>query len=736
MSIEPVQSSDSRPPISPQMALRVAALGTIGLVMFGIIFFRLWYLQILTGNRYVHLVSRQQTRPLTIAAPRGEILARNGQVLVGNRTASAVQIVPNELPAGIEAQLERFKEAQLRAAKRSEAANRRLKRYERRYMAQKHPPKHLPAKVHSELALLKRRAEASPKIPLAPLQRSDVRLRALFARLGQVLHLPAKTIDERLIQGLSTTSYAPVTIDASASAAARLTIAERKREFPGVIQRPVSVRYYPYGEFAAQVFGHVGPVNGEELKEGPYKGLPEDTIVGQNGLEYYYDKYLEGTPGEEKILVNANNEPVPSHIPPIEPQAGYSLKTTIDLGLQKAGEEAMREQIAVANAVGKPADGAAFVAIDPLNGEIYAMGSYPSYNPAVFTRPISFAEYDRLVPPGEKPPASGGQPLVDRAAESGYPVGSTFKPIIAIGGLEAGIFNPYENFGGGACLVVAGEEFCNAESGYIGATDLVHALEVSSDTYFYTVGKWAYEHGGTPLQHMAERLGIGRKTGIDLPKELNGVVPDEKWVQELDREEERCTREVGHSCEIVAEPHMLWTVGQSMQLATGQGSLVTSPLQMAVAYSALVNAYRDGGEARVVTPHLGMQIDESNGELVQSLDSGFKIRRRFDLNTTYLDLIFEGIHDAATGPGGTSTSVWQGWNESQYPVYGKTGTAERFGQETQSWYMCYVGNEAHPLVIAATVEQGGYGVEAAAPIARAIAGSFYHQSSGATAKGG
>ena len=733
MSIEPVQSGDSRLPVSPQMALRVAALGTIALVMFGIVFFRLWYLQILTGDRYVNLVSKQQTRPVTIPAPRGEILARNGEVLVGSRTASAVQIVVSELPPGIEGQEERFKEAEKAVAKRIKAAKLRLRRYQSRYAKD---GKHLPHNVRSELQLLKRKAEATPKIPFSPLPRSAVRLRELFARLGQVLHLPAKTIDERVVQGVYTTAYAPVTIDSSASAAARLTIAERKREFPGVIQRPVAVRYYPYGELAAQVFGHVGPVNGKELKKGPFKGLPQGTIVGQNGLEYYYDKYLGGTSGEEKILVNANNEPVPSDIPPIEPKAGYSLKTTIDLNLQKVGERAMREQIAVANAAGKPADGAAFVAIDPLNGEIYGMGSYPSYDPSIFTHPISFAEYNQLAPPGP-PPVSGGEPLINRAAESGYPVGSTFKPIIAIGGLEAGIFNPYEEFGAGTCITEGGEEFCNAESGFLPNVDLVHALEVSSDIYFYTVGKRAYEHGGTPLQQMAEKLGIGRKTGIDLPQEMQGIVPDEKWVKLLDRAEAKCMRENhGERCYKVGEPNELWTIGQSMQLATGQGSLVTSPLQMAVAYSALVNAYRDGGEAKVITPHLGMQIDESNGALVQSLGSQFKIQRHFQLNTTYLDLIFEGIHDAATGPGGTSTNVWQGWNQTQYPIYGKTGTAERFGLETQAWYMCYVGSQAHPIVIAATVEQGGYGDAAAAPIARAIADSFYHQSLSQTATGG
>ncbi len=722
MRIEPVRGAESRLPVPPQIALRVAALGVIALVMFGIIFFRLWYLQILTGNRYVHLVSEQQSRMVPVPAPRGEILARNGEVLVASRTSSAVQVVPSQLPPGIEGQVRAYEAARRAAGERLAAARARLKRYETRYANVKHPRR----VVEAEMAKLRRAAEEEPQIPIAALPSSASRLSSLFRRLGRVLHMPARRIDELVVQGVSTTAYAPVTVDASASAAATITLAERKREFPGVEQRPVAVPYYPYGEMAAQVFGHVGPVSQEELEKGPYKGTEPGTIVGQDGLEYYYDKYLQGTPGKEKILVNSLNEPISEPIPVTQPQAGYSLKTTLDLPLQQAGEQALRGEIKIANEAGRPADAGAFVAMNPINGEIYAMGSYPSYDPEVFTRPISTAEYNRLVPPGP-PPATGGEPLINRAVESGYPVGSTFKPIMAIGALEEGFLNTTEEFGAGKCIVENGEEFCNAESGFLPNVDLVHALEVSSDIYFYTVGKRGFSHPNA-LQRWAKRLGIGRRTGIDLPSELTGVVPNEEWVKKLDAAEERCTREDhGTPCHIVYEPHELWTVGQSMQLATGQGGLATSPLQMSVAYAALIDAYRNGGEATVVTPHLGMQIDESNGGLVQSLTSEFKIRRRFHLNPEYLHAIFEGIHDAATGPGGTSTNVWVGWNQSAFPVYAKTGTAERFGQETQAWYMCYIGTEKNPLLLAVTVEQGGYGDQAAAPVARAMAEQFYHQ---------
>ena len=160
-----------------------------------------------------------------------------------------------------------------------------------------------------------------------------------------------------------------------------------------------------------------------------------------------------------------------------------------------------------------------------------------------------------------------------------------------------------------------------------------------------------------------------------------------------------------------------------MDLAVGQGDLLTSPLQMAVAYSTLANAFTHGGYGTVVRPHLGMEIDEADGGLVQSLS--FPPVRHVRLNYTDLSLVMEGIHEAASQPGGTSADVWSGWDQTQHPVYGKTGTAEHAGKEDQSWYMCFVGDPRRPIVIAVTVEQGGFGAETAAPIARLIASKWF-----------
>ena len=160
-----------------------------------------------------------------------------------------------------------------------------------------------------------------------------------------------------------------------------------------------------------------------------------------------------------------------------------------------------------------------------------------------------------------------------------------------------------------------------------------------------------------------------------------------------------------------------------MHLAVGQGELLTDPLQMAVAYSTLANAYVNDGNGVVVTPHLGKEIDETGGGLVQSLS--FPPKRRVRLDYEDLSYVMEGIHDAASENGGTSAAVWAGWNQSAHPVYGKTGTAQHTGREDQAWYMCYVADPKRPIVIAVEVEEGGFGAETAAPVARLMASEWF-----------
>lgn len=714
-AIERSTPSEPRVPVSPQLALRVAILGSFALLMFSIIFFRLWYLQVLTGEQYVQQAKINDQRQLVIPAPRGEILDRAGQPIVTSRVTDAVQILPDALPPIVREQAAAYQKSLAAAYEEFADATERLKAFETDLHDSK---KRITHGERVELRALRHRAHLR-SVPIPRLPRSAVHVRELFHRLAPVIGLTPRLIDERVIAGIVALPYAPVTVKTDAGTAALTLLGERHNEFPGVRQEPISIRRYPYGEMAAQVLGYVGQVTAEELKMKAFRGVHQGTVVGQEGVEYYYDRYLRGRPGARRVQVNAFGEAEPTKLPVTQPVAGHSLRLSLDLGLQQESEKALREGIAKAREAGKPAVAGGFTALDPRNGQVLAIGSYPGFNPNVFTKPFSKREYEALSGSGE-----GGGALTNRATEGAYPTGSTFKPITAMAALEAGVISPSEGLGAGRCIDVGGEQFCNAGHAEYGAVGLVEALTVSSDTYFFEVGERANAHGSI-IQSLAHRLGVGEATGIDLPKEFQGVVPDKRWREKRNKLELECERrEHVPSCGYVAEVRP-WSVGDNMQLAVGQGDLLTDPLQMAVAYSTLANAFMHDGKGTVVRPHLGMEIDDSGGGLVQTLAA--PPARHVDLNFSDLSLVMEGIHDAASKPGGTSADVWSGWNQAQHPVYGKTGTAQHEGKEDQSWYMCYIADPKHPIVIAVTVEQGGFGAETAAPIARLIASKWFGQ---------
>jgi penicillin-binding protein 2 len=711
-TIERLKPNEPRPPVSPQLALRVAVLGSLALVMFAIIFFRLWYLQILTGEQYVQQAKVNDQRVLPVPAPRGEILDRLGRPLAESSVTNAVQIIPSSLPIAVREQAAAYQAALTRAQAEYVAAHEQLKAFE----SDLNGHHAITRSERAELHTLRHEAAHIRQVPIPRLPASAIQVRRLFDRLAPVIGLSPRLIDERVIAGITQLPYAPATIKTDAGPGALTLLAERHNEFPGVRQEPVSIRTYPYGEMAAQVLGHVGEVSEPELKLKAFRGVQQGTVVGQEGLEFYYDRYLRGVPGAEHVQVNAAGEPEPTNLPPTEPIAGHSVRLSLDLGLEQEGEKALREGIARAQASGKPAPAGAFVATDPRNGQVLAMGSYPGFNPKVFAKPLTTKQYEAL--------NGGAGELTDRAVNGEYPTGSTFKPITAMAALEAGVITPDEGLGAGRCITAGAQSFCNAGHAEYGAVGLVEALKVSSDTYFFEVGERANSHGNV-IQEMAHRLGVGQPTGIDLPEEFPGVVPDRAWREARNRLELQCIHRTHRStCGYVAEVRP-WSVGDNMQLAVGQGDLLTDPLQMTVAYSTLANAYMHDGDGTVVRPHLGMEIDDATRGLVQALS--VNPRGHVHLNPAHLSLVMEGLHEAASQPGGTSADVWAGWNQAQHPVFGKTGTAQHEGKVDQSWYMCYIADPNHPIVIAVTVEQGGFGAETAAPIARLIASKWFGQ---------
>jgi penicillin-binding protein 2 len=343
---------------------------------------------------------------------------------------------------------------------------------------------------------------------------------------------------------------------------------------------------------------------------------------------------------------------------------------------------------------------------------VLAMGSYPSFDPSVFARPLSTSTYKSLIS------ASNGAPLINRAIEGAYPTGSTFKPITAMAALSTGVVTPGEVINDSGCIQVGEAQRCNAGHEANGAVDLTQAIKVSSDVYFYTMGMRLNPLSGQPLQRWAYRLGLGHRTKLDLPSEASGTIPDAAWRAKRGQLEEQCERK-HHVPSCGISDKRPWSMGDEVNLAIGQGDLQASPLQMAVLYSSIEN----GG--KIVRPHLGEEIDDSQGRLIQKIDP--PASRRVHMDGTFLDDIRLGLHEAASQSGGTSADVWSSakWPQNRYPVFGKTGTAQRVGQNDQSWYICYVPDPSRPIVVAMTIEQGGFGASAAAPAAASMIAHWF-----------
>lgn len=669
--IEPAGSRT--PPISPQLAIRVAGLSVAAFVLFAVIFFRLWFLQVLSGEDYVRQAQVNKARSERIQAPRGEIVDRNGVSLVRNDLAIVVTLDPAKLPP-----------EELEAANRWGQASARRAR--------------------------KPKGRRGDPIPIPDVPTPELQQR--FKRLGEVLDVSVSYIQERAITALWLAPYAPVKIRTGVSDQVRDYLRERQDEFEGVEVTTTFLRQYPYDNLAAQVFGTVNEISPDQLADKEYEDAPQGTVVGQSGLEKAYDSWLRGDDGIERILVNAQGEPQ-GRATSRQPVPGRQLKIALDKGLQETAQRAIAR-------FGKPG---AFVAMSPRTGEVFALGSYPSFDANVFSKPLSNKRFEELF--GD----AAGAPGYNRAVSGGYPTGSTFKPITALAGLTAGAVTPETPINDAGCIEIgsAGQEFCNAGKKANGTVALRRAMEVSSDIYFYVIGRDINDLKGQPLQRWARRLSLGKPTGIDLPEESSGLVPDRKWRDDVAEKQRRHEKKTGKECPYEApclySDKRPWSVGDNVNLSVGQGDLAATPLQMAVAYAAIAN----GG--RVVTPHLGLTVEDDQGRTVQEIDP--PAARRIDIPENYRAAIMDGLLAAASGAAGTSTDVFSGWPHSRMPVYGKTGTAQRGQNEDandQSWYVAYIPNKNDPskdVVMAATIEKGGFGAAAAAPTVCRMAAKWF-----------
>lgn len=618
------------PALSPQLALRVAIIGGLALAMFAIIFFRLWYLQVLSGDQYLAEANDNRVREVTIQAPRGEIVDRDGTVLVDNRPSTVIKVSPKDLP-----------------------------------------------------------------------RRQRVKTR-LYDRLADLTGQSRDEIRTSVREQLRAQPFAAATVKTDVSADTRAYILENQDAFPGVEVENVHLREYPHDELGAHLFGTVGEVTKEQLEDERYRGVDLGDRVGQSGIEYSYDRFLRGDNGATKLQVDAMGN-LRQEIGRREPKQGRQLRLTLDLDVQEAGQEALGD-----------ARGA-FVVMDARSGEMVALGSSPSFDPNRFAKVFKQSDYEALVDP------DNGAPLQNRAIAGQYPTGSTFKPVTAVAGLMGGLIGPDTVINDGGSITVGDRKFENDRGAVHGAVNLRRALEVSSDVYFYLLGRDSWDDN--LIQRWARQLGLGHTTGIDLPGEDDGRVPSEKWRNEAFAEFQECADDknltiqqaagVGENrCGFVDRP---WGPGDNINLSIGQGDLVATPLQMAVAYSTIAN----GGY--VVTPHMGLRVEDDEGRALQQFEA--PRREKVSIDAPYRDAIMDGLRQAAQGGSGTSTAVFQGF---PVPVAGKTGTAERGNNPSQSWYMALAPADKPQYVVAVTFESGGYGAETAAPAARRILAALFN----------
>jgi penicillin-binding protein 2 len=530
-----------------------------------------------------------------------------------------------------------------------------------------------------------------------------------------VIGVSPRVVHERVVEGVAETPYSNVTIKTDVDPAGFNYLRERKEQFPGIAVEKLYLRNYPHKKLGAQLFGTLREISPAELEKRRYRGVASGTRIGASGIEYSYDSYLRGKDGYTKVVINAlGNRDDRTQTTRVEPRQGSQLRLSLDLDLQETANNALARAISAASVNGAKAG--AYVALDPRNGEVLALGSYPSFDANVFAKPLSQRRYDELNS------EANGAPLFNRAIAATYPTGSTFKPVTAMAALEEGIITPSSTIVDSGVFTLGDRQFKNARDAVFGALQLPGALKVSSDVFFYELGARANARGPI-IQEWARRLGIGRRTGIDIPGEFAGLVPDAEWRNQGYDEYLKCTKKakvsVGtqqalYACGGIDRP---WSGGDNVNLAVGQGDLQATPLQLATAYSTIVN----GG--RVVRPHLGQAVEDGAGRLVEEIRK--PPRRRVEFEAEHRSSIMAGLRAAAMEERGTSTDVFRGF---PYPVYGKTGTAERAPNPDQSWYAVYVPHPTRPIVVVTTIEKGGFGAETAAPAARLILSEWFHLS--------
>ncbi|MFE9423371.1 penicillin-binding protein 2 [Kitasatospora sp. NPDC006697] len=655
-----------------RLTIRLVVLQVLVLSLLGTLGGRLWYLQIRSGSEYTAKASSNHIREVVDPPVRGEILDANGKVLAGNQTKLVVSVSRTSL---------------------------------------------LQQKDHGKAAL---------------------------ARLAEVLGMNAKDVSDKVRLCDAKTPqpcwngspYQPIPVTDQATTQQAMQIMERREDFPGITAQPTAVRQYPSpdGANAAQLLGYLSPVTDDEVsktagKTGKDKYLPSDEI-GRAGLESVYDQDLRGTTGVDRLEVDNLGRVIGSAgTTPAQP--GDNVVTSIDSRVQKVVEDNLvqamndaRTQFDKETNKNYVADSGAAIVMDVHTGRVIAMASAPTYDPNLWVGGISAKDYANLTN------QDSNYPLLNRAIQGQSAPGSTFKVVSTSAAVQAG----YSLDGHYPCpssMTIGGREFKNFEGESAGDISLEKALEISCDTVFYGLSydQWMKDGGIKPKSDPADwfyktahQFGLGAKTGIDLPSEVTGRVPDRQWKTDFfnANKDAWCKQAAGggtdYATQIARENCVDGNVlraGDSVNYAIGQGDTLVTPVQMARIYSALAN----GGT--LYQPSVAKAIVTPSGQLVRDIAPVVAGKLPDDQKT------LQYINQATAGVITEGTAAWKftgaGWPQDKIQLHAKTGTAEVYGKQTTSWLATYSNDYA----VIMTISQAGTGSGGSGDAVRKIYQALY-----------
>jgi len=502
-------------------------------------------------------------------------------------------------------------------------------------------------------------------------------------RVVRALDLSKEKLQKKLDSALEKAPLENLAVKRSLDERSLSVVSPLVQSTPGLYLGSRSERRFPHGKLASHIIGYVGAINNEELRTLRSEGFTGRDFVGKTGLEKYYDDALRGRPGIMNRWVDASGRTLRKEIVRA-PVAGQDILLNVDLALQKKVEQALSESLVKLEKENGSESGAAAVVYGVKTGEIKALASLPNFDPRPFARGIKGKEYAALLD-------DKTTPLVNRATHAAFSPGSTFKMITGMAALQLGLCNSNSRFYCGGSYKGAN---CFVRSGH-GNVSFRDSIAFSCDVVYYKLGDTM---GIRNLAEYARSAGLGSPSGLDLPHEDSGLIPDPEWKQN-----------------VRGEP---WYGGDTINSSIGQGFVLTTPLQMARAVAAIAN------KGVLTEPRIADRALFANGR--HAWQNSKKQSGDLPVDNAFLQTIRQGMRGAVTR--GTSVVV----NSPVVKVAGKTGTVESFPNpynpqgRNHTWFVCFAPYDDPEIAVAVFFQKSdGYGGGVAAPVARRIIDAYF-----------